>query len=695
MKRKSSSHNKFDLVANYTMSCFDFISELLLRRINIGFRLIIFFLILSIIPLGILGSVAVSQANKALSENISIYSLQLINQIILNQQNSKSNIEDLATEIILSQEYKDYTAASQNSVELSDMLVVSKRISALINTRGSIQEGVVGIGLYDPGKETFVHGLFREDQVVIYKSSEFKQSLNGMMGKWILTPGNELVYIKGGANSSSLMVSITLKKDYYNRLYKEQSQLEGRYYILLDGDNKVIASASEDMLGKYLDSIIPISKELASGVAGGAKTGVFWEDQNRTRLMVTYGSFDKSDWKLVNVVPFSQLMEHMYIFTRIVVSIVLLCLVFSILISIGVTRSVTVPVRQIAQMINRMKMGDFSLKMDIKFKDEISRLAMDINGMIDEVSNTIKDVNDSTRRVVQSSNILSESSDQAEKAAEQIAKAVEEMAEGASLQAAEAKVGMNAIGSLDKNLNEISENILLVQQYTENTKQLSESSMSVILDLSEKALKTGDVTGSIILRIEELSKELKQIDGIIKLIVSIADQTNLLSLNAAIEAARAAEAGRGFAVVAEEVRHLAEQSKKASTDISNIIKSIQKKNESVIEVASSATQTIEQQMKAVELTSHAFDSIVKSTGMISDQTRRVNELVASMEELKQTTVKTMERIACVTENAAASTEQISASTEEQIATAEQMLELADKLKEMASTLDKTTKKFTV
>ncbi len=342
-----------------------------------------------------------------------------------------------------------------------------------------------------------------------------------------------------------------------------------------------------------------------------------------------------------------------------------------------------------------LKKGDFRKKLDVKYNDEISKFSRDFNNMLGEVCNIILEASASAHEVVNSSQIITANSVHAATAAEQVAFSISEMANGASNQSMESQTGKETIDLLATNLNEVIENAAIVDESANETKKLSQNSIVVVNDLSQKAEETGKVTGTIISQINELNTDLKQITNIVKVILAISEQTNLLALNAAIEAARAGESGKGFAVVAEEVRKLAEQSKTASSSISSIISSILKKSSNVVEAANGAHVTIEQQMKAVEKTDLSFKSIVSSTEVIVSQIEKVNVLVKSINDLKQKAVKSMDEIAKISQTAASSAEEISATTEEQIASASQLSELAKGLDDVAGALEKSMTKFKI
>ena len=183
---------------------------------------------------------------------------------------------------------------------------------------------------------------------------------------------------------------------------------------------------------------------------------------------------------------------------------------------------------------------------------------------------------------------------------------------------------------------------------------------------------------------------MKEIKNIVGMIVSISEQTNLLALNAAIEAARAGEFGKGFAVVADEVRKLAALSKDASSQINNILSSIQEKTNVTTEEANKTTIIVKAQMDAVGRTNTSLNNIFRSMDEVSTKLNNMSSSISEIVTSKDNTLKAIEGISSVSEENAATTEEVSASTEEQIAGTQQLssytLELNDMVKKLNSAI---------
>lgn len=348
---------------------------------------------------------------------------------------------------------------------------------------------------------------------------------------------------------------------------------------------------------------------------------------------------------------------------------------------------------KIAKEMEAFKNGDFSVLLQSREHGFLSSLSSSLNAILSDIRNLIEGFFSLSISIVQASRKVSATAEDASAAIKEISRAVNEIAEGASAQANDAQQCVTMVEKLSEQINFVYETYGKVMDETDKISSLNKEGMDNVEVLKQKSDLAYQTSYKIFEVLEKFVDTAKQIGQFVESIESIAEQTNLLALNAAIEAARAGEAGKGFAVVADEVRKLADQSKQATEQIISLMESISQEAAQANTAMDDMKKVSQEQSHAVDKTHSSFRNIADAIGVIIDKIQDVNSAVESMQNDKNQVLEAIENISSVSQETAASSQQVAATTEGQLNAIEDMNEAAQRLDELVHELDKKLKKY--
>lgn len=363
-----------------------------------------------------------------------------------------------------------------------------------------------------------------------------------------------------------------------------------------------------------------------------------------------------------------------------------------------VYRRILTPIQQLMTVSDSVSKGMLTKKVDENIsnrKDELGKLGSSINIMLHNFRTLIKEVTDSIEHVASASEQLSASSEETTTATHQISAVIQEVASGSETQLHGAIESSNAMKDMSKDIQCIAHTITNVSvDSTKMEKEAENGNQSILqaVQQMEDITKSFKVSSNIVDQLTERSKEIGQIAS---LITNIADQTNLLALNAAIEAARAGEHGKGFAVVADEVRKLAEQTAVSSKQVSDLIDLIQKDSLSSVQSMSTVSEEVDAGLKQIYEVGKAFKQILLATQNVAHQTHEVSVIAEQMSRSTDTVVASVETMAIIAKNSAQSSQSVAASSQEQLASMEEITSSSESLTEIAQELKGLIKTFKI
>lgn len=525
------------------------------------------------------------------------------------------------------------------------------------------------------------------------------------------------------------------------------------YGYIIDQSGKVIVHSAkatiEDNLAQSKNA--ELAKVVQAMLAG--QPGQTTYHDGRTKCFVAYAPIARTGWTTAVTAPLTEVTHGVAAVLKWSIGIGLVGLLLLALAIVGFVQPLLKPLhaveRQLAEIADGG--GDLTARLDVPTQDEVGRLARSFNRFLGTLGGIITDTMGISSQLGAASEELSATSEEAASAITQIATAMGQMAQDAGAQTKSANASASSLQRLDDTLTQMSAGI------SDEARQIGGASQSVTLmadsisaiqggvtQVGESAGQTSaaasrgqeavnrtidsmgrirQATAAAGGTVRQLGVHSQKIGEIVDVISAIADQTNLLALNAAIEAARAGEQGRGFAVVADEVRQLAERSQVAAKEVASLISTVQKGTSDAIAAMASGTSEVE---TGVELSEGAGVALKEILTLAEDTNARIERIIADADRIQAGSMEVVQAVtqvaaisqqsaamadqidneshgvlaainemSSVSETTAAATEEVSASTEEMTASIREVANSAQMVADLAQRLASLVGRFRV
>lgn len=461
------------------------------------------------------------------------------------------------------------------------------------------------------------------------------------------------------------------------------SLLKGSHVYLVNEDNGIIFSTETDRT--------TLSDHIVNGLSNV-------EDQlgsfSTASYLISYDTLSNG-WKLIVQTPYASLTEKLDSAFIIVAIFLIIFILAATILGYLFANSFSKPIIKLVQLMKTAEEGDLTVSASVKGKDEVAQLCLSFNNMIDKIKQLINQTQGVITETLTSSEILTTSTTQSVSTIQELAVAVSEIAQGTTTQALDAQKSTQDMATLAHSMENVNEKTTHLLANTDGAKTLIETATSTMNSLTATMNSSLEMSNHICTSIVELNTLNQNIEDVMKLVDSISEETNLLALNASIEAARVGEAGKGFAVVANEVRRLADESKSSTVNVRATLSTINQKMNETVSLAEKSQQIIQNQETVVDETHKVFFNIVEILTIMTTELQDVNDSIHTMQNLKNVMVDQIDSIASVTEESAASTEEVSSLATEQHNVISKLSTLSEELTHNMDALNKTIQAFKV
>lgn len=368
--------------------------------------------------------------------------------------------------------------------------------------------------------------------------------------------------------------------------------------------------------------------------------------------------------------------------------------VLAIVIAFITARLITNPIKEVVQKMTAMANGDMSQPpLKQKTQDEIGVLVQSANSMNGKLHEVLSSIQVVSENVAGSSEELAQSAHGVKGGAEQIALTMTDLAEGSESQASSASDLAHMMENFKVNVQQATDEGTIMANHSQEVLHLTKTGQGLMHASTQQMYEIDRIVQEAVSKVEGLNSQSQEISKLVEVIDGIANQTNLLALNAAIEAARAGEQGKGFAVVADEVRKLAEQVSLSVTDISSIVTRIQGETTNVTMSLQSGYEEVKKGSAQITNTGETFDSIATAVNRMSTNIQGITENLHGIASKTEHINRSIDEIAAITEESAAGVEQTTATIEETAGTMEEIANSTEQLASEAEKLNTQVKQF--
>ena len=628
---------------------------------------------------------AVGNYLNVVCETVSSKALEMIIDDEIN--NFYSGHEDSSSDAITL--YKEAVKAVQNATNSNTKIFSSTALSA--NNRClSTLNGTPPTDAYEQFMQSPEGGLLAQNAGVrtmwLGTHSFLDDDMKASPDEYCM-----VLYQRMTIKDSYLMLDVSM--DVFDKMMEDMDFGKGSIKALISSDNREVTSIQgkdEAITEQYF-----VGQKFFENTRTAEAPGVVEVSRKLKKYVYAYAPVGNTGAMVVALIPRSNLVAQVNTIKYITAVIVILSGVLALFIGVVIANGIGNTVKSMSKGLAVLEQGDFTNEFSTNRRDEFYTLTNSLNSMLSSLRTLMKDMKSFGEKVNDMSADVYEKTEVVNTSMSDIATAMNEVAKGVQDQAKETEKSNERVLSLANNINVVTDKANVMVQTADSAITAVDEGKTIVASINEKSAQTVQITNVLVGNINEVQKQTEQIKGIVDIINNIADQTNLLSLNASIEAARAGDAGRGFSVVAEEIRKLADQSNESGNQIRLIIEEISKTSTKTAVSMKEAEGMVVDQAQALEKTVEVFMQIHKQVGELVNDIHVIMEHLQTIMEEKDVVQDSIQNISAVSQEVSAATQEVSATLEEQAETMNTLAQEVEALKSDVDVLNGTMEQFKI
>jgi methyl-accepting chemotaxis protein len=526
-------------------------------KLKISTRLSLFIVCLLFFAIGGISLISYKQSSSAIQTKIELYSEQIMNQVSQNLRLDLKRVENTLDDVSSTEDIQEGLA--QYYLKPDTQYVVNNKVRKLLTHQVVLMPYIKSANIALDSKTILGIGadyLEKNKYTGIVESAQnnfsFNYSLiNDANGAPLISISKRFKSANSGDVLGTLV--LTLTEEHISDTYRQIDIGKAADIFVMDSKGLIISSRDKTR--------IPVNQILADSVLidavinhHKANKSTFSSKLLKTDSLVAFSPIENSDWFVVAAIPKAYLDVELNRSAKTTFWLGLICLLVSAIVAYFISLGISLPSKKILYAMNEAKNGNLNIQLKERNKDEMGQIAASFNEMMTNIRMLVKQATISTQCIIEQSQVMNQASARMRETTGQFVTIIDEITLGAVNQANEAGYSASHMNDLAEKIDLVELDVEIVSKTVEKSKRISESTLEIVGLLNEKTITVNQASQKIVQDILTFNEDMKNVKNIVQVISDIASQTNILSINASIEAARAGSAGKGFAVVAQEVK---------------------------------------------------------------------------------------------------------------------------------------------